>query len=171
MLVATSPKAVNLHDFKRQMPLMLAANAGDEAMVRALLNGGADAEKVDFLGRTALHAAVAKRSLPSVVLILDAFPQTAFVKTTDGLCALHTALRIGDASIVEVLFRNAPETLSIKSNAGQTPLDLAKFISSDPNFLKDLRSYMTSERRFPGTEAEYRHAALTLLKLSPPESM
>jgi Ankyrin repeats (3 copies) len=165
MLVMAYPKAVNLHDFKRQTPLMLAANAGDEAMVRTLLNGGADAEKIDFLGRTALHAATAKRSLPCVELILKAFPKTAYVKTTDGLCALHTALRMGDAAIVKELFRSAPDTLSVQSKAGQTPMQLADLISADPAFLKDLRSHMTSEGRLPATEAEYKGAASTLLKM------
>lgn len=115
---------------------------------------------------TALHAAVAKRSLPCVLLILEAFPKTAFEKTTDGLCALHTALRIGDAAIVKVLFRRAPDALSVQSKAGQTPVQLADLISTDPVFLKNLRSHMASERLVPATEAEYKVAALTLLKLS-----
>lgn len=161
-LVIAAPKAVNLHDFKRQTPLMLAANAGDEVLVRTLLKARADAEKFDFLGRTALHAAVAKRSLPCVELILEASPKTAFVKTKDGLCALHTALRMGDAAIVRALSRSAPDTLLIKSNADQTPVELADLISNDPMFVKELRSFMTSERRLPATETEYKDAALIL---------
>jgi hypothetical protein len=166
MLVIAAPKAVNLHDFKRQTPLMLAANAGDEVLVRTLLKAGADAEKFDFLGRTALHAAVTKRSLPCVELILEASPETVFVKTKDGLCALHTALRMGDTAIVRALFRSAPDTLLLKNNTDQTPEDLAMRISNDPIFVKSLRSQVTSETRVPATDAEYKDAALTLLKMS-----
>lgn len=69
---------------------------------------------------------------------------------------------MGDAAIVRALFRSAPDTLLIKSNADQTPVELADLISNDPMFVKELRSFMTSERRLPATEAEYKDTALVL---------
>lgn len=53
------PKLVNRADFKKQTPLLLAARHGDAAMVDVLLEAGADAERLDWQGNSALALALA----------------------------------------------------------------------------------------------------------------
>lgn len=55
------PKLVNLADFKKQTPLLLAARNGDAAMVDVLLQAGANADWRDLLGNSALDLARASR--------------------------------------------------------------------------------------------------------------
>jgi hypothetical protein len=58
-LVKKWPKLVNLADFKKQTPLLLAARNGDAAMVDVLLEAGADAEWLDLQGNAAMDLALA----------------------------------------------------------------------------------------------------------------
>jgi len=58
-LVKKWPKLVNLADFKRHTPLLLAARNGDAAMVDVLLAAGADAEWRDWQGKSAMDLALA----------------------------------------------------------------------------------------------------------------
>jgi hypothetical protein len=51
------PKLVNLWDFKKQTPLLLAARNGDAAMVEVLLAAGANADWRDLQGNSALDLA------------------------------------------------------------------------------------------------------------------
>ncbi|MYM92327.1 ankyrin repeat domain-containing protein [Duganella vulcania] len=53
------PKLINLADFKKQTPLLLAARNGDAAMVAVLLEAGADAEWLDVRGNSAMDLALA----------------------------------------------------------------------------------------------------------------
>jgi len=52
------PKLVNLADFKKQTPLLLAARHGDVAMVDVLLQAGANADWRDWQGKSAMDQAV-----------------------------------------------------------------------------------------------------------------
>lgn len=58
-LVKKWPKLVNLADFKKQTPLLLAARNGDAAMMDVLLEAGADAEWLDLQGNSAMDLALA----------------------------------------------------------------------------------------------------------------
>lgn len=58
-LVKKWPKLVNLADFKKQTPLLLAARNGDAQMVGVLLEAGADAEWHDLQGNSAMDLALA----------------------------------------------------------------------------------------------------------------
>jgi len=53
------PKLVNLADFKKQTPLLLAARHGDAAMVDVLLEAGANADWRDLQGNSAMDLALA----------------------------------------------------------------------------------------------------------------
>jgi hypothetical protein len=53
------PKLVNLADFKKQTPLLLAARNGDAAMLDVLLTAGANADWRDIQGRSAIDLAEA----------------------------------------------------------------------------------------------------------------
>lgn len=58
-LIRKWPKLINLADFKKQTPLLLAARHGDAAMVDLLLQGGADADWRDWEGKSAMDLALA----------------------------------------------------------------------------------------------------------------
>jgi hypothetical protein len=53
------PKLINIADFKKQTPLLLATRHGDAAMVDVLLQAGADAEWRDWQGNSAMDLALA----------------------------------------------------------------------------------------------------------------
>lgn len=87
-------KAIDTPDFKKQTPLMLAADQGDAGLVSVLLDCGVNFDAQDVKGRTALQSAAAARSVECYLLILrkgaDPTRQTA-----DGLSALHSAVKFG----------------------------------------------------------------------------
>lgn len=60
------PKLVNLADFKKQTPLLLAARNGDAAMVDVLLAAGANADWRDWQGKSAMDLALASGVLRCV---------------------------------------------------------------------------------------------------------
>jgi hypothetical protein len=68
-LVKKWPKLINLADFKKQTPLLLAARHGDTMMVDLLLAGGADADWRDWEGKTALDHALVSGVAPCAVAL------------------------------------------------------------------------------------------------------
>jgi len=64
------PKLVNLADFKKQTPLLLAARNGDAAMVEVLLVAGAKADWRDLQGNSAMDLALAS-GVSRCVEVLD----------------------------------------------------------------------------------------------------
>lgn len=65
-----SPETVNVAEASGRTPLMIAARTGQVETVRALLSAGADPNRVDAAGRTALQYAVEARQQPLVDLLL-----------------------------------------------------------------------------------------------------
>lgn len=68
-LVKRWPKLVNLADFKKQTPLLIAARHGDAEMVDALLEAGANADWRDWRGDSAMDLAAASGVLASVEVL------------------------------------------------------------------------------------------------------
>lgn len=68
-LVKKWPKLINLANFKKQTPLLLAARHGDTMMVDLLLAGGADADWRDWEGKTALDHALVSGVAPCAVAL------------------------------------------------------------------------------------------------------
>jgi hypothetical protein len=68
-LIAAWPKLVNLADFKKQTPLMLAVRHGDAEMSALLLGAGADLTHQDIQGKTALDLALASHASACVELL------------------------------------------------------------------------------------------------------
>ena len=58
-LIKKWPKLVNLFDFKKKTPLLLAAHNGDALMVNVLLEAGADATCLDLQGNSPMDLALA----------------------------------------------------------------------------------------------------------------
>lgn len=140
------PDIVNLSDFKKQTPLMIATNNKDYETVEVLLKANADPNLKDFLGRTALHAAAATRCIRSAQLLLD-YGCDAKIATLEGLTALHTATRVGELSIARLLVTKSPELLLIKDSKGNTPEQLARSIAEDIDLYEYFKKYLISESR------------------------
>lgn len=122
MLITAWPEQVNMSDFKAQTPLMLASNGGEAEIVRKLLAGGAGANEQDYLGRTPLHAAITGDSLMCVELLLAAEPDIRMTTFDEGQSYLHTAIRIGNVSVITALALALPDLLSATNVYGNTPV-------------------------------------------------
>lgn len=121
--------------------LMVAAGRGDTEMVLLLLGAGADVNRKNRYGGTALHRAALSGSVATVKALLDAKaePGIESQSTTDpdGIelvgSALHTAAVAGQNAVVELLLdRGMPVdavhsegTADQKVPTGNTPLILA----------------------------------------------
>lgn len=117
---------VSALDENQDAPLIIAAYKGHTEIVKLLLEAGADVTAVDpGMKATALHAAAyAGRTAAARLLIkhgIDIDKQGPF----NGYTALHDAIWQNNVETAEVLI-DAGANLNIKSNAGETPLDLAK---------------------------------------------
>jgi ankyrin repeat protein len=104
-----------------QTPLMAAAFAGDEELVKALLGHKANVNVGSEFGMTALMYA---RGVPVIKLLLAA-GATVNDKEIKGKTALHWAASQGDADGVKLLIE-AGATVNAKDDKGVTPLALAK---------------------------------------------
>ena len=143
-------KALNAADFKKQTPLMLAANQGDTRLVKILLDRKVDVDAQDVVGRTALHAAAASRSSESYLLILErgADPNK---HTVDGSSALQTAVKFGLVEAVDATIKKWPnrfnpnELNTCRAIAGEI---LARY--------KHFRTQFAKERRMLGPKPAYK---------------
>ena len=84
-------------------PVADAAQAGDVAQVRALLQGGADANAAQPDGLTGLHWAAMNGQKEVVDLLLYEGTTDKPLTRVGGYTPLHLAARTGDAQIVEAL--------------------------------------------------------------------
>jgi ankyrin repeat protein len=106
-------------------PLGLAAFFGHRPIVEFLLKNGADvrlaarnAQKV-----TALHAAVARRDLQIVKMLLEAGAD-ANAQQERGFVPLHDAAGNGSGPLIELLLKHGAR-VDAKSDEGKTPADMA----------------------------------------------
>lgn len=120
-LITAWPEQTRMSDFKAQTALMLAANDGEVAIVQGMLSGGADIDAQDYLGRTALHAAVTAGSLACVEQLMVARPDIHKSTFAESQSVLHTAVRIGDVQIVKALATAFPVLLDATNSRGNTP--------------------------------------------------
>ena len=151
MLADAWPEQVNLADFKHQTPLMLAADAGDELLVRAFLAAGADVNAQDYQARTALHAAATGCKPACMAALLEGNPDTRKTAETHQT-ALHTAVRMGHPGIVRLLVEYDLGLASRQNDQGQTPLALAKIILED---LPKWQNVMSKHNRQIGTRQDF----------------
>lgn len=106
-----------------ELPLHIAAQIGDVAVTRLLLDAGAEVDGLDVDESTPLHVAALRRKAPVVQLLLD---RGADVNRRDrnGGYALSFAVAGRDTSIVRMMLQ-AGADLNYRSATGATLLHLA----------------------------------------------
>jgi len=106
-------------------PLIKAAWWGDVEYIQLLLDAGADLERTSNVGKTALHESIS--SSTNTPMIRTLISKGANVNTTDkwGKTPLMDAVNQGQLDVVKLLVE-ADADIEMKSNEGQTALDIAR---------------------------------------------
>jgi hypothetical protein len=117
---------VNELDANQDAPLIMAAYNGYTDIVKLLLEAGADVTVVDpGMKATALHAAAYAGNAEAAKLLLEYEIDMDKQGPYNGYTALHDAVWQNNVETAKILIE-AGANLHIKSNSGETALDLAK---------------------------------------------
>ena len=112
-----------------------AAKAGDVTTLKAALDAGADVNRLDGKGWTALMHAVNKGN----VLIVESLVEVGAdvdVQAPDGATALFMAAVLGHPKIVELLMK-ANADISIQGPKGMTAVDAARLTLGEPAAVRE----------------------------------
>jgi len=117
---------INELDTNQDAPLIMAAYKGYTGIVKLLLEAGADVAVVDpGMKATALHAAAYAGNAEAAKLLLEYKIDIDKQGPYNGYTALHDAVWQNNVETAKILIE-AGANLNIKSNSGETALDLAK---------------------------------------------
>lgn len=147
-LLRAAPGLVAARDAAQHTPLHMAAFFGNEAVVKALIEHGADVDAVDFKGWTPLHWAAAYGQRKGVELLLAAGADVN-ARTTVGRTPLHAAAANLHRDIAEVLVENGADRAAT-DNSGQTALSLVRRLPgasapSPPEPIAELMQLLSAE--------------------------
>lgn len=168
LLCQLVPEQLNLVDFKGQTPLMLVAEAGETELVTAMLKAGADPDRQDWQGMTALHTAVKSHVDGCVDALLD-HPCQLDKITRDGRSPLHTAAWTANVHAIKRVLQMAPHLSWQRNTNGMTPLELIEAMIEEPKALQVLAEEVgRNGGRCPSIEELIRVAKI--LEQAPPIS-
>lgn len=121
-------------------PLGLAAFNGDIIKINELLGKGADINRQDRAGRTALHLAALHERVGVVRMLLDAGAEVDVTDLRFGYRPLHFSARKGNVGVSELLVRHGAD-LDAQTLRGKTALHLA-VINGHPAVVTILLKYL-----------------------------
>lgn len=170
MIQCGSPEQINLADFKNQNPIMLMAEAGDTELVALLLAKGADPDRQDYDGRTALHAAIKSRVDACVNKLLD-HPCSTDKLTIDRRSPLHTAVWSGNVHAVRRLLDRNPKLVWEKDVYDETPLEMAERLVDDQDSLDFLATACRQQGHVCATREVLQEIVAILERTPPPARM
>ena len=101
-------------------PLSMAAKYGHEEVVRLLLDHGADPNKANPRGRTALHVAAQRGHASIVKTLIDGGGMVNYADG-EGQTALHIVARMGSRGMYKFLVENGANEM-MRDNMGWEPL-------------------------------------------------
>ncbi len=169
LLCQLVPEQLNLVDFKGQSPLMLVAEAGETELVSTMLKAGADPDRQDWLGMTALHTAVKSHVDGCVDALLD-HPCQLDKITRDGRSPLHTAAWTANLHAIKRLLVLAPNLAWQRNEGEMTPLELVETLIGEPKTLHVLAEEIgRNGGRYPSREDLV--CVIDLLEQAPPVSV
>lgn len=117
----------DVHESKT--PLHLAAERGQQSLIKILLGRMAHAETQDSMGRTALHLAVGHKHIDAVRVLLEHQQRRKFplinVQDNNGCSALHMAVGMEHDVMVGVLLRVPDIDIELRNSQGRTALHVA----------------------------------------------
>mmetsp|Transcript_19499 Transcript_19499/g.32463 ORF Transcript_19499/g.32463 Transcript_19499/m.32463 type:complete len:1284 (-) Transcript_19499:297-4148(-) len=112
---------VNACDVHKRTALMYAVKSGHEEVLRLLLKAGADTDKQDEAGNTALHFAAAYEETLCAAALLDSYAN-ANIKNEQGWTPLTHAAYKGNAKIVRELLDERGIKVDMQDSNGMIPL-------------------------------------------------
>lgn len=124
LLLGRRSTSVNAKDEDQYTALHWAAQNGDEAITRVLLDRGAAINEMDGQGRTPAHVAC-QHGQENVIRVLLSRGADVRVKGKDHWTALHFAAWQGHLGIVKLLVKQAGADVDGQTADGRTPLHLA----------------------------------------------
>jgi ankyrin repeat protein len=111
-------------DENRNTPLIYAADSGHVAVVRVLLEGGANAERANANQQTDLHYAAWSEHLAVCRLLLDWGAKVDPLDTWKDT-PLHEAARMGQLCVIKLLVERGAD-VRVKNKEGRTASDIAR---------------------------------------------
>ncbi|XP_035638160.1 receptor-interacting serine/threonine-protein kinase 4-like isoform X1 [Oncorhynchus keta] len=124
LLLGRRSTNANARDEDQYTALHCAAQNGDEAITRLLLDRGASINETDAQGRTPAHIAC-QHGQENVVRVLLSRGADVHVKGRDDWTVLHLAAWQGHLGIVKLLVKQAGADVDGQTTDGRTPLHMA----------------------------------------------
>ena len=123
-LIARGADLESIGEAQGSRPLHIAAEFGDVAMVRLLLDKGAATDSRDADGRTPLFRAAARGHTGAAKLLLDRGADPTVAESTLGQMPLHRASDNGQVAMVQLLLDHGASVNAL-AGSGFSPLMLA----------------------------------------------